>query len=375
MIPRAYDSLDKWLQPGKVVVIYGPRRVGKTTLVSNFLQKTSQKFLVDSGDNINTRKILSSSDFSQIIPYAQQADLIFLDEAHLIPGVGQGLKIIVDQLPGKKIITTGSSSFELAGQVGEPLVGRKWTLTLYPPSQLELQKLFSPFELKQQLPQYLVFGSYPEVINAKTKEQKEKVLKEISESYLFRDVLSFEGIKGSNFAHDLAKLLALQVGSEVSLNELSQKLQVNSKTVERYLDILEKSFIIKSLFSYSRNLRDEVKAKRKCYFWDNGIRNAIISGFNNLEIRNDVGALWENFLIIERLKKQEYQPIYANNYFWRTWEQKEVDFIEERDGKLFGFEFKWSPTKKSKSKSLFLETYSNASLETVTPKNYLTFVS
>lgn len=367
--------MDKWLQKGKVVVIYGPRRVGKTTLVNNYLKSVKGKFLSDSGDNIITRKILSSSDFSLILPYADQAELIFLDEAHLIPGVGQGLKIIVDQRPEKKIIATGSSSFELSGQVGEPLVGRKWTLTLYPLSQLELTKLFSAYELKQGLAEYLIFGSYPEVITAKNREQKIRILREIADSYLFKDLLTFEGIKGSNFAHQLAKLLAFQIGSEVSLNELAQNLQVNIKTVQRYLDLLEKSFIIKSLTPFSRNLRDEIKSKRKYYFLDNGIRNAIVSQFNNPDMRNDLGALWENFLVSERLKLQEYAPVYANNYFWRTWNQQEVDWVEEREGKLFGFEFKWSAEKKVKSRRAFLETYPEASLKVVSPENYLGFVT
>lgn len=375
MLPRAYDNLDKWLQRGKVVMIYGPRRVGKTTLVNNYLKNVKVKYFSDSGDNITTRKILSSSDFSLILPYADQAELIFLDEAHLIPEVGQGLKIIVDQRPEKKIIATGSSSFELSGQVGEPLAGRKWTLILYPLSQLELSKLFPVYELKQGLPEYLIFGSYPEAITAKNREQKIRILREIADSYLFKDLLTFEGVKGSNFAHQLAKLLAFQIGNEVSLNELAQNLQVNIKTVQRYLDLLEKSFIIKSLTPFSRNLRDEIKNKRKYYFLDNGIRNAIISQFNNLDMRNDLGALWENFLVSERLKLQEYDSVYANNYFWRTWNQQEVDWVEEREGKLLGFEFKWSADKKSKGRQAFMEAYPEASLKVVSPENYLEFVN
>ncbi len=367
--------MDKWLQKGKVVVIYGPRRVGKTTLVNNYLKNVKVKYLLDSGDNITTRKILSSSDFSQIFPYSDQADLIFIDEAHLIPGVGQGLKIIVDQRPEKKIIATGSSSFELAGQIGEPLVGRKWTLILYPVSQFELQKLVSAYELKQKLPEYLIFGSYPEVITAKNREQKIRILREIADSYLFKDLLTFEGIKGSNFAHNLAKLLAFQIGNEVSLNELTQNLQVNIKTVQRYLDLLEKSFIIKGLTSFSRNLRGEIKSKKKYYFLDNGIRNAIVSQFNDLDMRNDIGGLWENFLAAERLKFQQYAPVYANNYFWRTWEQQEIDWVEEREGKLFGFEFKWPADKKSKGRNAFLETYPEAAIKIISPENYLEFVT
>lgn len=374
MLPRHHDNLTKWLNPGKVVVLYGPRRVGKTTLVKNFIKKSRLFWKIDTGENIETRKILSSSRFDKILPYAQERPALFLDEAQLIPGVGQGLKIIVDQLPKTKIIATGSSSFDLAGQIGEPLVGRKWTLTLYPVAQLELRKLYTPFELHQQLPNFLLYGSYPEVLTAQTPEKKTKVLKEITSSYLFKDILSFEGVRGSNFAHDLTKLIALQVGSEVSLNELSLKLGVNIRTVERYLDILEKSFIIYSLAPFSRNLRSEQRSKRKYYFLDNGIRNAIISQFSQLDSRNDVGALWENFLVCERLKKQAYGPIYANNYFWRTWEQKEVDWVEERDGKLFGFEFKWGKNAKYKKPQEFLTAYPEASIDIITQENYLDFV-
>lgn len=374
MLPRIYNNLDKWLQKGKVVVIYGPRRVGKTTLVNKYLKNVKVKFLSDSGDNINTRKILSSSSFSQILPYADQADLIFLDEAHLIPGIGQGLKIIVDQKPEKKIIATGSSSFDLAGQAGEPLVGRKWTLTLYPLSQFELKQSFSAFELEQRLPEYLVFGSYPEVLTAGSREQKIKTLQEIANSYLFKDLLTFEGIRGSNFAHRLTQLLAFQIGNQVSLNELAQTLQVNIKTVQRYLDLLEKSFIIRSLTPYSRNLRDEIRSKNKYYFLDNGIRNAVISQFNDLNLRNDVGGLWENFLASERIKFQEYTSLFANNFFWRTWEKKEIDWVEEREGKLFAYEFKWKEEKVKPPKD-FLENYKESVYKVVNKDNYLEFIS
>lgn len=373
MFLRVYDNLDKWLQKGKVVVLYGPRRVGKTTLVNRYLKKVKVKFLSDSGDNINTRKILSSSDFSKILPYADQADLIFLDEAHLIPRVGQGLKIIVDQRPEKKIIATGSSSFELAGQVGEPLVGRKWTLILYPLSQFELRQAFSAFELRQKLAEYLIFGSYPEVLTAEGRERKIKTLQEIANSYLFKDLLTFEGVKGSNFAHHLTQLLAFQIGNQVSLNELAQTLQVNVKTVQRYLDLLEKSFIIKSLTPFSRNLRDEIRSKKKYYFLDNGIRNAIISQFNDLSLRDDIGGLWENFLVSERIKFQEYSLLSANNFFWRTWEKREIDWVEEREGKLFAYEFKWKEEKVKPPKD-FLENYKESVYTVVNKENYLEFI-
>lgn len=374
MLVRIYDDLEKFLKPGKVLVIYGPRRVGKTTILQNYLKKTSHKYKLDSGDNIRIQQILSSQEFSQIIPYAQDYDLLAIDEAQQIENVGMGLKIIVDQLPKIRVIATGSSSFDLANQVGEPLVGRKTTLILYPISQLELLKIHTRFELKERLEEYLIYGTYPEVLTSKTKSAKIQLIEEITNSYLLKDILSLEKVKGSKVLLDLLRLLAFQVGSEVSLNELARNVNLDVKTVGRYLDLLEKSFILINLRGYSRNLRKEIKSKSKYYFYDNGIRNAIISNFNPLNLRDDVGRLWENFLVIERIKKQTYQPIFANNYFWRTWDQKEIDFVEEREGKLFGYEFKYSPSKK-KFPQEFLDTYPNAESLTITRDNYLDFIT
>lgn len=376
MLPRIYDDLEKFLKPGKVLVIYGPRRIGKTTILQNYLKQTSYKHRLDSGDNIRLQHVLSSQDFSQIIPYAEGYALLAIDEAQQVENIGMALKIIVDQLPKIRVIATGSSSFDLANRIGEPLTGRKVTLTLYPVSQLELlnYRTFNRFELKENLEQFLIYGSYPEVLTAKSNREKILLVEEIVGSYLLKDILTLEKVKGSRILLDLLKLLAFQLGSEVSLNELAGSLGIDAKTVARYLDLLEKSFVLFNLRGFSRNLRKEIYKKSKYYFYDNGIRNAIISNFNELSLRDDIGKLWENFLVLERLKKQAYKKISANNYFWRTWDQKEIDWVEEREGKLFGFEFKYSPSK-IKIPQDFLKAYPNSSFTTISKGNYLEFIT
>lgn len=376
MIPRIYDHLENYLKPNKAVILFGPRRVGKTTLLNQFLAKTKLKYKLDNGENLQVQQILLSQDFSKIIPYVNRYELYAIDEAHKIPNVGTGLKIIVDQIPGIRVMATGSSSFELAGQTGEPLTGRKISLIFYPLSQMELKKKFSPVELSQKLPEFLVFGDYPEVLTAKNKGEKIKILEELVNSYLLKDILELERVKGAKILLDLLRLIAFQIGSEVSLSELSRELGIDVKTVARYLDLFEKSFILYNLRGFSRNLRSEINRKSKYFFYDNGIRNAIISNFNDLELRDDKGKLWENFLVAERLKKQAYTPIFANNYFWRTWEKKEIDWVEEREGKLFGFEFKYSSAQKLRAATIkeFREAYPSSTITTINRENYLDFV-
>ena len=372
-LPRFYQNLEKYLKPNKVLVIYGSRQAGKTTLLKSFLARTKLKYKLDSGDSLKTQEILNSQDFSKITEYVSGYELLAVDEAQRIPNVGQGLKIIVDQVPGIKVIATGSSSFELAGQIGEPLTGRKRTLTLFPLSQIELSEIYNPHEIKERLPEWLAFGGYPEAVTAKTRQEKKGALEEIVNSYLLKDILELEKVKGSKILLDLLRLLAFQIGSEVSLTELGEKLALDYKTVGRYLDLLEKSFVIFSLRGFSKNLRKEITKKSKYYFFDTGIRNAVISNFNDLELRDDVGKLWENFLAAERLKAQEYRKISANNYFWRTWDQKEVDWIEEREGKLFGFEFKFSK-KATRIARDFSKIYPGSKIEIVNSENYLAFL-
>ena len=373
-IPRIYENLDYYLKPNKALVIFGPRQAGKTTLLQNYLRNTKFKYRLESGENIKIQNILNSQDLGQLKEFVEGYDLFALDEAQKVKGVGLGLKIIVDNVPNIKIVATGSSSFELAGQIGEPLVGRKTTLILYPVSNLELKKIYNPYDLQNKLPEFLVFGCYPEIITTSGKTEKIKLLEELTHSYLLKDILELDRIKNSKILLDLLRLLAYQIGSEVSLSELGSQLGIDYKTVARYIDLLEKSFVIYNLRGFSRNLRKEISKKSKYYFYDLGIRNTIISNFNDLNLRNDIGMLWENFLVAERLKKQKYSGIYANNYFWRTWDGKEIDFIEEREGKLFGYEFKYSD-KNIKAPNEWLTAYKNSQFTVITKNNYLDFIA
>jgi hypothetical protein len=374
--PRFYTPLDKYVVPGKVLLIFGPRRTGKTTLIQNFLEKTSLKYLFVTGDDIQMQILLSSKNTNDILEFVEGYELLVVDEAQQIPDVGAGLKILVDHRPDLNVIATGSSSFELAGQVGEPLTGRKRTLTLYPFAQCEFSSDFNNYELKQQLENFLVFGSYPEVVFANSTKEKIKILQELVNSYLLKDILAFDRIRNSRNLLQLLQLLAFQIASEVSYNELANKLSISINTVQRYLDLLEKTFVIFRLGGFSRNLRNEVTRTAKYYFYDNGIRNAIIQQHNSLALRNDQGQLWENFVMAERLKFRSYQEIFANMYFWRTYHSGEIDLIEDYEGVLNGYVMKWSQNKeKIKAPGLWQETYKNSTFSVITPKNYLEFLT
>nr|HPJ13223.1 ATP-binding protein [Caldisericia bacterium] len=372
-IQRVYDDLDSFLVAGKVLVVYGPRRVGKTTLIQHYLNTTKLRYRFVSGDDISIQKALGSQSIQSISELVQGVDLFVIDEAQRVPFIGYGLKIMVDHNPSLKVITTGSASFDLQNKIGEPLVGRKRTLRLYPISQKELNQHYTLFELREQLSKRLIFGSYPEVITQSSTKDQIEILHEIVHSLLLKDILELERVKGSAVLHDLLRLLAFQVGNEVSHQEIGMTIGLDKKTVGRYLDLFEKAFLIFNLRGFSRNLRKEITKKGKYYFFDNGIRNALIANFNELSMRNDVGSLWENFLFIERMKKLEYSSIFANSFFWRTWDQKEIDYIEEKDGALYGYEFKWKSKNPSKGSKTFLETYSDSSLEVVTPENFFSF--
>ncbi len=373
-IKRYYQDVENYLRKDKVLVVYGPRQVGKTTLLLDFLKTTKLKYKLDTGDNIKTQEILGSSDIDLIKEYAEGYELIAIDEAQKIPNIGKGLKILVDYIPGLMVIATGSSSFELSGQIGEPLVGRKTKIILFPISQIELFYTHNSYEMRKNLEDWLIFGGYPEVITAEAKHEKMRLLEEITQSYLFKDILELDRVKNTKLLVDLLRLVAFQIGSEVSYNELSQNLGVDSKTVARYLDIFEKSFIIYNLRGFSRNLRKEINKKSKYYFYDNGVRNAVISNFNSIELRDDIGSLWENFLFMERMKKRAFNNIYANIYFWRTWDKKEIDLIEEREGQLFGYEFKWK-NRKVKTPKEWLDTYKNSEYKVISGENYLHFIT
>jgi len=300
-------------------------------------------------------------------------ELVVIDEAQRIEDVGLGLKIMVDNNPDLKVLITGSSTLSLSYKVGEPLVGRAFDYKLYPVSQMEMLVEQNRFELEQKKEEFLIYGSYPAVIEAQSREEKIQILTKIANTYLFRDIIELERVSDSKVILDLLRLIAFQVGSEVSLTELGSNLGIDRKTVARYLWLLEQSFVLYNVRGYSRNLRKEITKKSKYYFYDNGIRNAIISNFNQINLRDDVGKLWENFLVTERLKWQEYKPMGANNYFWRIWEGQEVDWVEEREGKLFGYEFKWTD-KKSKAPKLWLDTYEKAEYKEVNKDNYLDFL-
>ncbi len=372
MLHRYTENINDIITKNKVLIIYGARRVGKTTMLKNLLLKSGLKYKYDSGDNIRIRELLSSQDFDTILNYAEGYDIVAIDEAQNIPEIGTALKILIDNKPELKIIATGSSSFELSQKTGEPLTGRKRTFTLFPLSMQELHKEYNKYELKEKLNDFLVFGTYPEVLTAKTKNEKLEILDELVNSYLLKDIFTLENIKKSKTITDLLKLLAFQTGQLISFHEISNSLGINVRTVERYIDLLEKSFVLYNLYGYAKNLRKEVRKKVKYYFYDNGVRNGIIRQFNGLEYRNDTGQLWENFIVSERLKKISYERIFLNRYFWRDYKQNEIDYIEEIDGNLHAYEIKFSKNKVKKP-STFLKNY-NSTFQVIHKDNYLDFV-
>ncbi|MBF0478354.1 MAG: ATP-binding protein [Candidatus Omnitrophica bacterium] len=370
------DSIEKRIfQDNKIIILYGPRQSGKTTLVKKILENFSHlKILSISGDELKYTNILSSQDFDKLKLLVTGYDLLFLDEAQRIPNIGINLKILHDNLPDLKIIATGSSSFDLANKIKEPLTGRTWTYTLFPISVQELAVKNNSFEIDQLKEQLLVFGSYPNIFSIENINNKKQYLIELATSYLYKDVLEFAAIKHASKIHDLLKLLAFQIGSEVSITELALNLGINKDTVNTYIDLLEKAFVVFRLSGFSRNLRKEITKMDKIYFYDLGVRNIIIENLNFLDSRDDVGKLWENFLMIERKKHSIYNQIFSGQYFWRTYSGSELDYIEERDGKLFGYEFKYSFKKHSKAPAAWIKTYPESSFECVDQNNWQKFV-
>ncbi|MEN8118250.1 MAG: ATP-binding protein [Bacteroidota bacterium] len=366
---RQYSFLKK----GKVSVLYGPRRVGKTELIKKLISGLQVNQYVGTGDNLELREILSTQKLSEIITYFDKYDLIFIDEAQRIPEIGFGLKLLIDHFPEKTIVVTGSSSFDLSNKVGEPLTGRNLTRILYPISVFELLEQLGGMKTLEQLDNLLIFGSYPETLNAGNITDKTEYLFSLRDSYLFKDILELENIRNPSKLSELLKLLAFQIGHEVSLNELANNLGIAKQSVERYLDLLEKTFIIKKVGGFSRNLRKEVVKSSRYYFWDNGVRNALINNFNPLSQRNDLGMLWENFLFMERIKTKHYKRIFSNDYFWRTYDQQEIDLVEEREGKLFGYEFKYS-SKKTKAPKAWEKAYPDSDFEVISKDNFLDFL-
>jgi predicted AAA+ superfamily ATPase len=368
------ENLRKSLEPNKVVVLYGPRQCGKTTLLKKFLENFKEKYLLVQGEDSETQKFLGSQSVEKIKRFVGDTKLLIIDEAQKIDNIGLNLKLAVDQIKGLKIIATGSSSFDLAKNLGEPLVGRKTTLRLFPLSQMEISQTENLAQTSANLEERLIHGSYPKVILNRDIRKNRDYLREIVNSYLYRDIIELEGLKQTRNINDILKLIAFQIGKEVSMNELGNQLDISKNTAERYLYLLEESFVLFRLPPFSRNLRKEISKSHRYYFFDNGVRNAVINNFNPLDSRDDIGMLWEGYIINERLKKQEYKKIHSNNYFWRTYNQKEVDWVEEREGKLFGYEMKWK-AKKTKPPEDWKATYKNAEYEIINSENYLGFIT
>ncbi len=360
------------LSPGMVVAIHGPRRIGKTTLLNKFLEN-EKNFLFVSGEDIFIREFLSSGSIEKLKSFIGNKTLLVIDEAQYVPDIGLNLKLIVDHIPHVRIIATGSSTFDLAKQVGEPLTGRKSVIKMYPISQMELNQIENLAQTQANLEARLIFGSYPEIITHKNDQLRKEYLHDLVSSYLLKDILALDGVQKSKKLIDLLILLAFQIGREVSHHELAVQLSMGKNTIEKYLDLLEQVFVLINIRGFSRNLRKEVTKTSRYYFCDNGIRNALINNFNPIQRRQDIGELWENYIVVERLKKQEYHRIWSNNYFWRTYDQKEIDWIEEREGCLFAYELKWK--EKSNVPKLWSEVYPNSSFECITKENYLPFIS
>lgn len=368
------ENLKNLIAPGKVVVVYGARRVGKTTLLKKFLEKKDNTgVLFVNGDDIVARQYLESQSIDKLRDFVGNAALLVVDEAQYVEKIGLNLKLIVDHVPRIQVIATGSSSFELAKDVGEPLTGRKFILKLFPLAQMEISQTEKRHETQSNLESRLIFGSYPEVVTTRDNQQREEYLREIISSYLFKDILALEGIRYSNKLVRLLQLLAFQIGNTVSINELGRQLGMSKNTVERYLDLLEKVFVVFRLNGFSRNLRKEITKSQRFYFYDNGIRNALIGNFNPIEIRNDVGQLWENYIITERFKRQEYMREATHSFFWRTYDKKEIDLIEDRRGKLFAYEIKWRKTRVKIPKD-WQRSYPDAGFEIINRDNYLQFI-
>ena len=371
---RQLINLKEAIKPGKVVVIYGARRVGKTTLLKKFLESVDEQILFVNGDDMVVRQYLESQSAEKLLDFVGNHSLLVVDEAQYVHQIGLNLKIIVDNLPTISVIATGSSSFDLAKDIGEPLTGRKKVLKLLPLSQMEIAQIEKAHETRAHLEARLIYGAYPEVVLLRSNIEREEYLRELLSSYLFKDILQLEGIRHAHKLERLVRLLAFQIGKEVSVTELGRQLGMSKNTVDRYLDLLEKVFVIYRRSGFSRNLRKEISKNHRYYFYDNGIRNALINNFNLLAIRDDIGMLWENYVITERMKRLEYLREPVNAYFWRTYDKKEIDLVEEYRGKLSGFEVKWKQEKVNPPKD-WATAYPNADYQVVNQENYLPFIT
>lgn len=358
------------LRFGKVILLYGPRRVGKTTLVKHLFEKLKQPYLYLSCEQNSVKSQLTADSLKLKEIIGKYKNIIF-DEAQYLENPGLILKILIDTFPTLQIVASGSSSFELAGKIQEPLTGRNFPYYLFPLSYNEIRKLYGPVNLAFYLEQTLRFGSYPEIMQYVSNDEKANYLQILSNDFLYKDILAFDRIKESKKLRDLLVTLSLQLGQEVSYNELATTLSVDRKTIEYYIDLLEKTFVLFRLYAFSRNLRSEINRKVKIYFYDVGVRNALINNFNQLDLRNDVGALFENYVIAELFKHNKNRIYKSNFYFWRTYTQKEIDLIEEREGKLFGYEIKYPDKKKLPKATIseFTKAYSDTSITYINKEN------
>ena len=374
LIRRNLQSvIESKLFKGKAVLLIGARQVGKSTLFTQIVQGRNESILSLNCDEPEVKNMLTDVNTEELRMLIGNNRILMIDEAQRVSGIGLTLKRITDNFPDVQLLVTGSSSFQLQDQLDEPLTGRKYEYHLYPISTAELMESGGLLNVKQTLESRLIFGSYPDVLNHS--DEAKEILMNIAGSYLYKDLLALEGIRKPALLEKLLVALALQMGSEVSYNEIAQTIGSDSKTVEKYVDLLEKCYIVFRLSAFSRNLRTELKKSKKIYFYDNGIRNAVLQNFAPLALRNDVGALWENFFISERMKANHYKGRYCKSYFWRTTQQQEIDYIEEEDGTFTAFEMKWNPKKASTAlPSLFANTYSLQTSVVVTPENYLEWV-
>lgn len=367
--------LESKIGKGKVLLLIGPRQVGKTTLLKNILTSVSSEKKVQfwNCDESDVRQFLSEANSAKLKSFVGNSDFIVIDEAQRVKDIGLTIKLLHDSFPSVQLAVTGSSSLDLSNSINEPLTGRKFEYNLFPFSTNELVNHTSMLEEMRQLQNRLVYGFYPDVVNNPGEEKE--ILTNIVNSYLYKDVFEFQDIRKSSVIEKLVQALALQVGSEVSFNELGNLLGIDTVTVQRYVDLLEKAYVIFHIRSFSRNVRNELKKSIKIYFYDNGVRNSVISNFSPVELRSDIGALWENFLISERIKNNAYHNKHAKYYFWRTTQKQEIDFIEEVDQNLFAYEFKYNSKKaNSKCPLTFSNNYPNVPFDVITSENYMDFV-
>ena len=369
----AFPLIRKALAPGKVVVVYGPRRTGKTTLVSRLVEETKQGAMMVSAEDIAVREYLASESIEKLKAFVGAKTLLVINEAQHIPNIGLALKLMTDHIPGLSLVATGSSSFDLARQTGQPLAGRQRTVTVLPISQRELSATEAAHETAARLDQRLIFGSYPEVVTSVGDKERAAYLRELAGAYLFKDILEMEGVRRADKLLRLLQLLAFQLGHDVSVESLGRELGVSRNTADRYLDLLEKAFVIYSRSGFSRNLRKEIAKSRRYYFFDNGIRNAVVNNFSPLALRDDTGGLWENYICAERLKRNLALETVPQSYFWRTHDQQEIDLVEELDGGLSAFEMKFGK-KTPASPKAWREAYPKASFNVVSRENYLAFI-